>query len=555
FAWRDDFSAARNESLRHATGRWILWLDADDRIYPDQHGKIRKLARQPANRAFQFILQNRGVENARCLQLRMFPNVPGVRFERPVHEQVVTSLQRLNIPLQNTDIVLEHTGYHSEEIVRRKKERYIRMMRSWLEKNPGDFAIQYQLGLALHTLKRNKEAAEVFQRLLETIPAEQQHDPAYLHSLILYGRTLLNLGRLDEALAPLQKAVQMQPGFSFARMSLAELFVARAEYGKAEEILKNISDERFAKEVSSFPLDYSVLRYGKYALLGKSLIEQGREEEGLRALKQAVEIRPDRPEAHKFAAEYWEMKGNWQSAAESWQRAAERKRDVYPRFRLAGVFVKMNRLPAAERELRNVLQERPDLVPAWLNLGRTLRAEGKFEDAGKLFQMVQERFPHAKEAWFEFHLSEWDARQAGPGLHGQAADSALLGNLLLEIPDPVPSGTGTGSMARPEDTQTPFSYALVKKELLLWQSSVQTGREPGKEFWLSLAQIQLDNHRIFQAIVSLENAAQKAQNVRELVEILTRIAQCYEWLELPAVAAKIAEQARKMAAQVQPQLA
>ena len=32
FEWIDDFSAARNTSFEHCTGRWILWLDADDRI-------------------------------------------------------------------------------------------------------------------------------------------------------------------------------------------------------------------------------------------------------------------------------------------------------------------------------------------------------------------------------------------------------------------------------------------------------------------------------------------------------------------------------------------
>lgn len=30
FAWRDDFAAARNESLRHARGAWIFWLDGDE---------------------------------------------------------------------------------------------------------------------------------------------------------------------------------------------------------------------------------------------------------------------------------------------------------------------------------------------------------------------------------------------------------------------------------------------------------------------------------------------------------------------------------------------
>ena len=28
--WQNDFAQARNISLQHASGQWILWLDADD---------------------------------------------------------------------------------------------------------------------------------------------------------------------------------------------------------------------------------------------------------------------------------------------------------------------------------------------------------------------------------------------------------------------------------------------------------------------------------------------------------------------------------------------
>ena len=32
FTWCDDFSAARNYSLRYATGDWVMWTDADELI-------------------------------------------------------------------------------------------------------------------------------------------------------------------------------------------------------------------------------------------------------------------------------------------------------------------------------------------------------------------------------------------------------------------------------------------------------------------------------------------------------------------------------------------
>jgi glycosyltransferase involved in cell wall biosynthesis len=35
FSWCDDFSAARNAALEHATGDWILILDADEELKPE----------------------------------------------------------------------------------------------------------------------------------------------------------------------------------------------------------------------------------------------------------------------------------------------------------------------------------------------------------------------------------------------------------------------------------------------------------------------------------------------------------------------------------------
>ena len=40
FPWTNDFSAPRNESIRQAAGHYILWLDADDRMDPEEITKL-----------------------------------------------------------------------------------------------------------------------------------------------------------------------------------------------------------------------------------------------------------------------------------------------------------------------------------------------------------------------------------------------------------------------------------------------------------------------------------------------------------------------------------
>jgi glycosyltransferase involved in cell wall biosynthesis len=43
FPWIDDFAAARNECIRHATGDFIFWMDADEVIDSSNREKLRLL--------------------------------------------------------------------------------------------------------------------------------------------------------------------------------------------------------------------------------------------------------------------------------------------------------------------------------------------------------------------------------------------------------------------------------------------------------------------------------------------------------------------------------
>jgi glycosyltransferase involved in cell wall biosynthesis len=129
FAWNDNFSDARNESLKHATGDWILWLDADDILPKTHHATIRRLLGQPNNHAFFFRLENVGGDEATCYQLRMFPNRPGIEYTMPVHEQVLPSLIRLGInKMVNLDVSVIHTGYTDAKTIAAKNAKYLGIM-------------------------------------------------------------------------------------------------------------------------------------------------------------------------------------------------------------------------------------------------------------------------------------------------------------------------------------------------------------------------------------------------------------------------------------------
>lgn len=43
FPWREDFAAARNFSFSHAEGDYLLWLDADDYLFPDSAARFSDL--------------------------------------------------------------------------------------------------------------------------------------------------------------------------------------------------------------------------------------------------------------------------------------------------------------------------------------------------------------------------------------------------------------------------------------------------------------------------------------------------------------------------------
>ncbi len=169
--WGDDFAAARNACLELATSDWILSVDADELFDPESAEGLRLLLEGEGAEAYLVWIDN--LDGGRDANgrpsfhsvgaARLFRNRPEIRWERPVHETVLPSLERLGAgPIEHSHLRLVHHGYLPAAMAARGKlARNLQILeRRWAE-DPSDLYAGYQLAQALLATDEEARARDV----------------------------------------------------------------------------------------------------------------------------------------------------------------------------------------------------------------------------------------------------------------------------------------------------------------------------------------------------------------------------------------------------------
>lgn len=159
FTWVDDFAAARNVALEHATGDYAFWLDADDLIEPPENDKLKELLNTLRRDRREAYVLRCFSDTAAGGQIavdhpRLFPRLVGIRWERRIHEVINTAIDRVGIPMVWTDIVIRHIGYADPAVHEKKKQRNLVLLQRELAERPDDPFIHYYLGT--HAFERER---------------------------------------------------------------------------------------------------------------------------------------------------------------------------------------------------------------------------------------------------------------------------------------------------------------------------------------------------------------------------------------------------------------
>ncbi len=167
FAWVDNFAAARNVALDHATGDYVLWLDADDVIEPPHRAKLETLLgqlRPDGNDAYvlRCVCDHSKGGLLMVDQPRLFPRRDDIRWVYRVHEVINPALERAGVAMKRTDIDVRHTGYSDAEIHEKKRERNLILLHREMAERPDDPFIYYYFGTTEFERKQWQEALGYF---------------------------------------------------------------------------------------------------------------------------------------------------------------------------------------------------------------------------------------------------------------------------------------------------------------------------------------------------------------------------------------------------------
>ncbi len=253
FKWKDDFSAARNESLKHAAKEWVLVLDADEIIEEKDLAKIKDAVKNPDDFA-GFALEQRSyikdyfegaVRNSSGFEpikdypfyisnslIRLFKNNLGLKFKNRVHELVEDSIGEKKLKYKNMDVVLHHFGsLKDEKTINEKTEDYSRIILKQLEEEPENPRYNYQAARMCIGKNDFGKALEYFQKTAKL-------NPNYKLVYSEIAKIHLRMNDSNRAIEYFKKSMRHNPDNPSPANNLAVVYMSMGNFKKAKEILE-----------------------------------------------------------------------------------------------------------------------------------------------------------------------------------------------------------------------------------------------------------------------------------------------------------------------------
>jgi len=242
FPWCDNFSSCRNYGVNEVGTKWILSLDADERLSTEGHKDVLRFIERVQSDCggAKALLKTYGSGDTSPLtgwrdditqidgenpshwfpdvQIRLFRGRYPIRFRGYVFESVERSIKDLKLSIAPPSFVIHHfprTRSHKRRI--EKLHLYLNLCDKNIE-NGFDVAKSY-----LNRALINKSFGVCGEVVMDDLRLSIENDSSIASTHYWYGCLLEDSGYIDEAIIKYREAVSIYPKYRVAKEALQRL--------------------------------------------------------------------------------------------------------------------------------------------------------------------------------------------------------------------------------------------------------------------------------------------------------------------------------------------
>lgn len=224
FKWINDFSAARNYSFSKASSDYIMWLDSDDYIKPDDYLKLidlkSKITEYPIwLLKYEYAHDENGRSICSFYRERIIKRSLNLKWEQPIHEYIP-----LSAPYKQVDIEIQHN----------KKDvhtaRNISILEEVVSKNPTFARNIYYLGKEYFDSGEIDKGCDLLEKFILMPDAWGENKYS---AFIRLGEHQMSQKQYSKAKEYLHKALQEDPNKAKAYYHLGDIALSINDYHTA----------------------------------------------------------------------------------------------------------------------------------------------------------------------------------------------------------------------------------------------------------------------------------------------------------------------------------
>ncbi|MFH1374434.1 MAG: tetratricopeptide repeat protein [bacterium] len=240
--WEGNFSKHRNYSLSKASCEWILYIDADERIYQEDIPLIRKVLNQHDFNIVSINIFNMNSGNDEEVtflpSVRLWRREIGLKYEGIVHNVPILPEDQ---PIMRAGIRLKHLGYGlSPEKMKAKMARSKALLEKQIAQNPDNAFALFNLAQLLRgegvedhpeNAARIKEVAGRALQLTHPDVGPDRHLHIMTHHQL--GWIHFVLCEYDQAERYCLDVLKIKPGYLDALLLLGHIYLRKQIFDKA----------------------------------------------------------------------------------------------------------------------------------------------------------------------------------------------------------------------------------------------------------------------------------------------------------------------------------